>query len=330
MSNNAGTISNEKQSDQPEVAVIILNWNNYEDTKSCIESSFKQSYSNHTIYIVDNGSQDGSGSRLAREYPDCEFIHNSSNLGFSAGVNKGIIAAKDKSDYILLMNNDCDFRYANCLQQAVDLAENRSDAGIVGGKIYYDRTKKIWSACGEIDWTRGRGIHYGHDELDTGRYDNIEQVGFVSGALMLISSDVVDDVGLLPEEYFFGAEEWDYSVQVNRSEYNLYRCPGFVVDHEVGASHKTFDQRFIYNTYRNKLLFQRRNLPKYYWAIWYLIFRVYSLTLLRRKLKQRIKQSDESADVSEVMNAVNTAIKDDNPTSPSVKKEDVEQFGSLR
>jgi hypothetical protein len=30
------------------------------------------------------------------------------------------------------------------------------------------------------------------------------------------------------------------------------------------------------------------------------------------------------------MNAVNTAIKDDNPTSPSVKKEDVEQFGSLR
>lgn len=318
-----------KSNTHPVVGTVILNWNNYEDTSECVRSVLDQSYPNHQVYIVDNGSTDGSGKRLEKEFDQCQLIYNGENLGFAKGCNQGIMAASEESDYVLLINNDCTFRDADAIRHAVSVAESRPDAGIVGGKIYYDGTNRLWSACGEIDWIRGRGIHYGHDDIDQGEYNEIEEVEFVSGALMLISSDVIEDVGLLPEEYFFGAEEWDYSVQVRRSDFSLYRCPKFVVDHEVGASHKTFDQRFIYNTYRNKLLFQRRNLPRSAWLLWYLVFRIYVRTLLPRKLESRIESSDESANLEDVIFAVNRAITDDRGRTQQVRKAEIEQFGSL-
>ena len=71
----------------PDVAILILNWNNYQDTKRCLDSLPTLSYPNISIILVDNGSSDDSGIELAEEFPDVHFIFSEKNLGFAGGNN---------------------------------------------------------------------------------------------------------------------------------------------------------------------------------------------------------------------------------------------------
>lgn len=49
---------------QPKVVVVVLNWNNWQDTLLCIESVFHNGYSNYQVIVADNDSQDGSLERV--------------------------------------------------------------------------------------------------------------------------------------------------------------------------------------------------------------------------------------------------------------------------
>ncbi len=53
--------------DYPEVAVIILNWNGWEDTIECLESLYQINYPNYNVILVDNASEDNSIEKI-REY----------------------------------------------------------------------------------------------------------------------------------------------------------------------------------------------------------------------------------------------------------------------
>ena len=89
------------------LAIILVNWNQYELTKSCIMSIFNCSYQNFKIIVVDNCSKDKSVSKLNKDFPKVHFILNNSNLGFTGANNKGIEYAKSEGyEYIMLLNND--------------------------------------------------------------------------------------------------------------------------------------------------------------------------------------------------------------------------------
>ena len=91
----------------PSIAIVILNWNNYPDTKKCLDSLSKLTYQNTTIILVDNGSQDDSNRLLKEEYPDITILELPKNLGFAGGTNFGIkYALKNSFKHILLLNND--------------------------------------------------------------------------------------------------------------------------------------------------------------------------------------------------------------------------------
>jgi len=52
----------------PKVTAIVLNWNNYSDTAECLSNLTEMSYPNFEILLLDNGSTDDSGERLAQEF----------------------------------------------------------------------------------------------------------------------------------------------------------------------------------------------------------------------------------------------------------------------
>lgn len=257
----------------PDVAIIVLNWNNYEDTSRCLKSLSTVEYPNLQIYVVDNGSTDGSGDRLAKEFDWCNFVFNDENLGFAAGCNQGIREAMD-SDYILLLNNDTIVPCPNFLTKGVKVAESDEKYGIVGGKIlYWPDTDQIWSTGGSISYFSE--CYIGHGEYDHGQYDSLAEREFISGALMLVSSDVINEIGLLPEVYFFGREDWEYSKKAMEEGYKLMYSPNFVVYHEAGNSQDHSDSTFVYNSVLSKVLYKRRNLsrPKYlFWVYLYFLY----------------------------------------------------------
>lgn len=277
-----------KAADTPTVYTVILNWNNYKDTKNCLESLQRVTYPNLKVVVVDNASADGSGRRLEQEFREYRFVFNERNLGFSRGCNAGIRAALEDEAcrYVLLLNNDAVVS-PQLLEKAVETAEASDDIGVVGGKIFHSADSKVLSyAGGYVSRWRGQTIVRGFAEVDQGRYDEPCEVGFIIGALMLIKRSVLESVGLLPEEYFFGVEDLDYSLTVKLKGYKLYYVPQFVAYHVGDGSHWTWNPKYVYNGYRGKLILLQKHLPFGLFPVWKLLLTLYAKFLAKRMWKR--------------------------------------------
>lgn len=261
----------------PLVYIVVLHWKNYSSTRNALRSIDQISYPNYRTLIVDNSSEDGSVEQLQAEFPAHTFVLNEANLGFSRGCNRGIRQAYSQgADHVLLLNNDMEVE-PDFLEPAVEMAESNAQVGLVTGKILFgDRRNVIWSAGGYIDRLRIQGIAPAWNESDDGRWDAFRETKWASGAMLLIPRATIEKVGLLPEEYFFGTEEWDYSTSVRKAGLKIMYVPDFKGYHYAGGSYKAGHPILIvYNGVRNKLIYAQKHLSPPVWLIWKMVFRCY-------------------------------------------------------
>jgi len=279
----------------PLIYIVVLHWKDDLRTQTLLRSLQQVSYSNFRVLVVDNGSQNGSIERLRSEFPAYDFIVNESNLGFSRGCNRGIrVAQANAADYVLLLNNDMEVE-PDFLNAAVAVGENDHSIGLVTGKILFgDRRNVIWQAGGRIDGFKIQGIPRGWNEIDAQQFDVEEETFWASGAMLLIPRRTLEQVGLLPEEYFFGVEEWDYSTAVRRSGLTIRYVPSFQAYHHAGASYRAGDPVLIvYNGIRNKLIYAEKYLSKPAWLFWKTIFRCYLAFGWPRKARWGCETEDD-------------------------------------
>ena len=78
----------------PSVLIVVLNWMKYEDTINCVISLQQLEYSNFTIFVVDNASENESFQVLKEEFPTEIVVQSNENNGYAAGNKIG-------SDYAL-------------------------------------------------------------------------------------------------------------------------------------------------------------------------------------------------------------------------------------
>ena len=87
----------------PEVTVIIPNYNGKRLLENCIRTLERQTMTDFTLLVVDNGSTDGS-TQVTSALPDFRMIALPENTGFCGAVNEGI--RRTETPYVLLLNND--------------------------------------------------------------------------------------------------------------------------------------------------------------------------------------------------------------------------------
>jgi hypothetical protein len=129
----------------PRICIIVLNWNNYHDTKECLDSIRSLSYSNFEVLVVNNGSTEGSGLTLAREFSDFTILQTGANLGYAGGNNAGMkVAFSKNADIVLILNNDVVVETTDLLN-AISLVMRDTKVGIVGPRIvdYTDRRLRV-------------------------------------------------------------------------------------------------------------------------------------------------------------------------------------------
>lgn len=307
----------------PSVYVVLLNWNNYEDTRECIDSLCEATYDNFHIVLLDNGSEDGSDERL-QEYlktvdVPSQFIQNGENVGFSRGCNPGIRASLEQgADYVLLLNTDS-IVDEGFLEPLVDRAEENENIGALTGKTYYyDDPERIHSAGAELDWIRGRGNHFGRGEIDEGQHNVPKEIGFAPGFFCFVRASVFEDIGYLSEQYFLGAEEWDFSARLNQSDWEIWYEPESTAWHKVGGSRKEdLDLKYVYNGYRNKLIYMRKFLRSEKYYVWFVLFWVYAHTAGVVKFYQNYSEKSTSVvEITKTIRAAFVANRHSNVVSP--------------
>lgn len=243
------------------VFIILLNYKGYEDTIEAVKSLEEIDYKNYEIIIVDNDSPDKSYELLKRDLGHKHHvIASGGNKGFAYGNNVGIkFALSHGADYVLLINNDTTVE-KDFLTKLVNSAEKDTKAGITTGLIlnYYNK-EKIWFDGGVLNWKRFYGYH-----LNEGK--NIKEVElkeryitFSTGCLMLIKKEVIENCGLLPEEYFMYYEDVDFCANVQEKGYKILYNPSSIIYHKISAASGEEESPFAieWNT-RNRIKFMKK------------------------------------------------------------------------
>ncbi|WP_084006543.1 glycosyltransferase family 2 protein [Guptibacillus hwajinpoensis] len=249
------------------VAIILLNWNSYDDTSQCLLSLGELKYDPFHVYIVDNQSGDDSYQKLINDYDagaypiGVTFIQSGGNLGFAGGNNKGIKQAyEDGHDYIWLLNNDTTID-SNALHPLVEVIDRDEKVGIVGSKIYFSDTGLLWFAGGEVNCYSGSTHHIGYKERDIGQYDEIKSVKYIVGCSLLFRRELVESVGYLEEDYFLYYEDTDWNIRAGRLGWKILYVPDSIVYHKISSASSSREVApfFAYYNIRNAYLMILRN-----------------------------------------------------------------------
>jgi GT2 family glycosyltransferase len=243
------------ESGWPLVAIVVLTWENYEETSDCLESLATILYPNYQVVVVDNNSTDGSYERLKREYDWCEFVRNESNLGVTRGNNVGIEYAMEQDvDYVLLLNDDT-VAADRFLEPLVEAAESTPDAAIVGGVNYYESTGEIHNAGARFSTSLGGRTRV----YETVRSEEPYPVGYVPTCLALVNTEFFREQGLLDESYFLGMEDVDLAWRARAAGKRVYVAPGSAVYHRLGSTSER-SPFAVYHRTRNRLQFASKHL----------------------------------------------------------------------
>jgi len=306
---------------QPLIYIITLNWNGWIDTIECLESIFRQSYTNYKVILCDNNSQDDSWQNIkawadgrldvalskdrtlrhlsfppiSKPIPYLEYdrkeaeagvnytnedlplvlIQTGSNLGFTGGNNVGIrFALANNADYIWLLNYDTVIS-SDSLTEMVNVAEADQNIGVVGSKIYFaNPTNLIWFAGAKFYRHFGQSIMAGFRNLDDGQSweDNID-AAFITGCSMLVKSDVLNKIGYLDDDYFFGMEDLDFGIRVHANNLRCVVAAKAKIWHKVSTSTGGMDSPiYTYYYLRNRLLLMKKHGYLIEWPIFLLHF----------------------------------------------------------
>ena len=245
MSNSEPATSSQRRA----ASVIIVNWNGAQHLPVCLNALRAQTVGNFEVIVADNASHDESLSLLARDYPEVKVVALSKNLGFTGGNNAGIRAAR--GEFIVLLNNDteADPRW---LEEILAAFERHPEAGLIASKMKLFDHRDTFHTAGDFYRLDGIPGNRGVWENDRGQYDREEYVFSACGGSAAYRKSMIDQIGLLDEDFFYSCEDIDLAWRAQLAGWKCVYAPKAIVYHKLsatggGATASFYDGRnFIY------------------------------------------------------------------------------------
>lgn len=217
--------------------IIIVNYNGKELLEKSLPSVVK--YTDADICVVDNNSTDDSLSFLKNNYPSIKLIESEENLGYGNAHNLAL-ETHPNYNYYVFMNNDITVT-SNWLEEMIKVFNTKEGVGAVGPKILLSEKKDekylINSAGMDINKHLMAYDRY-EGEYDDEKYNTVEKVDGICGAVMLLSKEVIEKVKGFNPKMFLYYEDVDLSLRIRDLGYDIYYCGNSVVYHNHMASTK--------------------------------------------------------------------------------------------
>lgn len=238
---------------------MILNFNGLRYLDRCLQALRTQEVEGgFEVLLVDNASSDGSAAHVREHHDWVNLVESSANLGFAGGNNLGFRHARGK--YVVLLNNDTRVR-AGWLRALVAAAESDSEVGAVGAKLMFMDPPGVIQNAGTLMLDDGSGGDRGFREVDTGQYEQREEVFGACGASALYRRETLRDVGELDETFFMYYEDTDLSWRMRLAGWKILYEPAAVVDHVHAGSSGEWSPFFTFHVDRNRLFMILKNAP---------------------------------------------------------------------
>lgn len=254
---------------QTDLSIIIVNWNTRDLLIQCLQSLDDTAESEFDVWIVDNGSSDGSVAAVREQFPHVHLIANSENVGFVRANNQ--VLARCQGRYVLLLNSDTE-ALPNSVDETVEFMETHPNAGILGVRLLNpDRTFQASYTVFPTLWREflilsglGRWLirpsfpSYG-PQVEVGPQ---KIVGYMEGAYLMARREAVKQVGGLDERIFMYAEEVDWCYRFHQAGWEVWYLPQTPIVHHGGQSTKKRQRRMEAELYRSRVYFFRKHYGK--------------------------------------------------------------------
>ena len=208
------------------IAIIIVNWKQYELTINCLLSLQKVEYKNLEVILVDNESNFEKINKIKSDFNKVEVIESKENLGFASANNLGIkYAIKNKFEYVMLLNNDTEVN-KKFLSPLLNSFQNDNSLGAVQPLIMnYNNRAKIWNAGGYLN--NFFGFPYTNKKLN----NKNRQIDWITGCCIVLKTKVIKKAGLIDEDFFAYYEDVDWSLRIKKLGYKLGIAESSVIFH---------------------------------------------------------------------------------------------------
>ena len=214
-------------------SIVIPNWNGGRFLPVCLAALQRQTYSNIEVIVVDNASTDGSQELLKREYAWVKLIELPENRGFTGACNAGMRAAR--GEYVALLNNDTEAD-AGWAAAVVDAFERHPEIGSVASKmLLFDRRDHIHTA-GDYFTRSGRAGNRGVWQPDGEPFNHEEYVFSACGGSSAYRKALLDQIGLLDDDFFFSLEDVDLGWRAQLAGWRCLYTPAAIVYHHLSAT----------------------------------------------------------------------------------------------
>jgi GT2 family glycosyltransferase len=253
------------------LSIVIPNWNGKQFLQTCFDALRRQTYSQMEILLVDNASTDGSQAFVREHYPEVQLIELPENRGFTGACNTGI--ERSRGEYICLLNNDTEVD-PGWAQAVVDAFAQHPDVGSVAGKMLLFSQRDTLHTAGDYFTTDGRPGNRGVWQRDEGQYDQEAYVFSACGGSSVYRKAMLDQIGLLDDDFFFLLEDVDLGWRAQLSGWRCLYTPNAIVYHHLSATGGGVTASFYDG--RNLILLLIKNLPASLW-------RKYGFSILRRQ-----------------------------------------------
>jgi GT2 family glycosyltransferase len=237
--------------------IIVLNYNNWEDTVECVNSLHKNGINYSNILIVENCSSNDSYNKLQSASPSVKIIKTERNLGFAGGNNIGIkYALHNNFEYAILLNNDTLINSAETIPNLINEMDNKNETSLGSGRIFcYPQQEVIWYDGGKLIGWRATAIHYNYrlKKSEVRLKNNLQQIDFISGCFMCIRMRDFPKLGYLDEKFFMYLEDIEYCYRAKGNKLKLLYIPEAVIYHKAKGEEKN-TPRLVYYSIRNRRL----------------------------------------------------------------------------
>lgn len=287
-------------------AIIILNWNGSADTIECLQS-LQTVQEDYFCVVADNGSSDNSIYNIEQYLNRTGIVHRtamhgekldstpanheviiykiSDNLGFAKGNNEALrFISSSSPDNYLLLNNDTIVE-PDFLRELLRFADKHPHIHALTPLICYHYDHDIvWNAGGK-QFCGFRKYFYAKQPLQNIKEKDHIMVTFLTGCALFFTPNLLrEDGGLFTEKFFFGEEDFNFCLQMNKRKKPMACVLTSKIYHKVSASvakHSSLGKTYIY--YLNRFIDIRLNTSNAYYWLWSRFYINYVMVLLYRK-----------------------------------------------
>lgn len=249
------------------LSIIIINYNVCREVDNCLQSIYAIIKNiDFEVIVIDNNSPQRDIEGLKDQYEDVKFLLLEENLGFGRANNYGLELSKGR--YVLFLNPDT-ILTQDFISPIIEFAEKNSNVGGCGPMLVYE------DLSFQNSFGNRMGLLYETAEafMFISAYrklfrllrkkdilaGNIFKVGWLSGACILIRTDLVKKVNGFDADYFLNYEDIDLCRKVEDLGYNNYYFSAYKCIHLDHSSQNKNFENLVLTRYESRLVYSSKH-----------------------------------------------------------------------